>query len=344
MKKTNGKIIVTVTGFFYKYRLDILAKTCPNIKDFIIILTDKWSYKFYEEYHNHFYFVIMDTYRNDFSVKYELIPPFDNECEFITKIKSFYSVEEKKLYPYDIHRFIFPFLIEQNILNFVIVDSDFIMKNNFSTIEEYFNLIPKNSLNLIKFEDMNVYGPEYLWNNLQTKYVDLDLNIKNKFISGDGWIRGFHFSSVKHMNLFFNLWNDALEYSLLNLHVNNGHQVIAQTEHISTNIMQIFEYNFGYNFFNSNDMLPYHFSKIGKHVHRPEDTLYTGKINFYDSVKCVIDGKETTNFDYSNTNSISDFIKNNKPRLVEYYLSYGLVPEVTDTHVYTYYEHDPYEY
>ena len=43
--------ITTLTGPFLKYRLDLLRKVSPSIKEHILIFTDKFSYKFYEEHH-----------------------------------------------------------------------------------------------------------------------------------------------------------------------------------------------------------------------------------------------------------------------------------------------------
>ena len=42
--KTNGKYIIQVTGPLLKYRLDILAKVCPEARHFLLVLTNKFSY------------------------------------------------------------------------------------------------------------------------------------------------------------------------------------------------------------------------------------------------------------------------------------------------------------
>ena len=61
--KTNGKYIIQVTGPIVTYRLDILAKVCPEARHFLLVLTNKFSYDLYKEYHDFYEFVIMDDYR-----------------------------------------------------------------------------------------------------------------------------------------------------------------------------------------------------------------------------------------------------------------------------------------
>ena len=63
---------------------------------------------------------------------------------------------------------------------------------------------------------------------------------------------------------------------------------------------------------------------ICRHSTRPEDTIYVGPRHGWISKH---------NFDYSDTTTISNFIKNNKEKLINYYGSYDVT--ITDTHIYT---------
>ena len=65
--------------------------------------------------------------------------------------------------------------------------------------------------------------------------------------------------------------------------------------------------------------------EIGRHYSRVEDTIYTGPKHYWDSY----------NFDYSDTTTISSFIKNNKEQLKNFYVGTFREVEITDNFVYT---------
>jgi hypothetical protein len=331
MKETVGKFIIQLTGPAVKYRLDILAKVCPELRHFLICLTNKESYELYKEYHNFFEFVIMDDYRSEYpiSLEYETFPNYKTEDEFFAKVGTFYGSKTNRFYPYDIHRFIFPYLIENNILNFAISDTDFIVKNDFELLNKFFKSIPEGTM----------YGPWHgqdssslelknkFWKDVQEFFPTIELNAP--FIrTQDGWMRGFHFKNKEDMKLLYDIWNKSLDTLFENQEYRQilvGHNgAVCQTEWVISYIIQFFEHQKKYSYVNCEKLLQVDNMTIGRHYTRVEDTLYLGKREVWNYL----------NFDYSDVSNISNFIKNNKEQLYRYYDGTFKV-EVTDTHVYT---------
>lgn len=320
----NSKFIIPVTGPLLKYRLDIIRKVSPNIKDYLIIFTDKFSYELYSEHHDFFNFVLMDEYRNknSFSVEYELLPEYKTEEEFLEKFNDFYGNKTGVFYPWEIHRFIFEYLIENNILNFVITQSDFIFQNDIEMIDEYFKSIPQGTFYAPMMGKEN-HNSDYVWATIQEKFPQIELKYDKSLNSCDGFFRGFYFYNIDDMRLFYDIWNTAIEIPVKKKYRHMG--PICYTDFIVPSIMQFFSKQKNYNF---EDMHKYVFLRkynknIGRHYTRVEDTIYMGKRT----------GWENHNFDYSDTRTISNFIKNNKKQLIGYYTPFDTT--VTDKHVYT---------
>ena len=332
--KTNGKYIIQVTGPIVKYRLDILAKVCPEARHFLLVLTNKFSYDLYKEYHDFYEFVIMDDYRKDhpISLEFEQFPEYKTEEEFFEKIDTFYGNHLGRFYPYDIQRFIFPYLIENEILNFSFIDSDFILVNDFDLLNEYFTKVPAGSC----------YGPWHgedgsqlelkrqMWDSLQKDFPQIKFEAPFTR-TVDGFMRGFHFRNKEEMVLLYNIWNGALDKVFTQDFggqriYGHGTKFICQTEWVISYIMQYFEYQLGYSFVDCHNFVTVEGTnrQIGRHYTRPEDTIYAGKRECWNHF----------NFDYSDTTTISNFIKNNKEQLRAYYDGTFNV-EVTDNHVYT---------
>lgn len=327
----NGKFIVTLTGAGQAYRLDIIKKASPDIiKDYLIIFTDRHSYNLYSNHHNDFNFVIIDDYRKDypFSFDHELLLETSTEEEYWKQLKTFYSPQDKRFYSYDIHRFILPYLADNNILNFALIDSDLILSNDRNILDKYFSNIPPGRTYApfmapeYKQERMDFFKKE-----IQPLFpqINFDLN----FVQGaDGFIRGFHFRNKEELMLFFNIWNKATEILFTNPNYSNFifGSLIVDFCFLCPLIMNYFE-NIGYTFKNGAELaccIDGH--NVFKHVSRPEDTFYTrhrdGVWNYY-------------NFDYNDVHSISSFISKNKSQLQHYYAGSFKSVEITDTHVYT---------
>ena len=328
--ETKGKFVMQATGPILTYRLEILRKVCPVSRHFVIVLTNKFSYdEFYKDFHDFFEFVIMDDYRSDklISLEYEQFPEFKTEEEFFQKIHTFYGNQVGKFYPFDIHRFIFPYLIEKNILNFAIVDSDFIMADDFDLLNKFFDNVPVGT----------VYGPWHgedptkeqrmkMWESIQPNFPQIKLD--SPFLrTCDGWMRGFHFRNLEQMELLYNLWNSGLDATFTNNLYGHGSVIICQTEWVISHIMQFFEHQLGYNFVNAFSLIHVEdeHREIGRHYSRVEDTIYTGPKHYWDY----------HNFDYSDTTTISSFIKNNKEQLKNFYAGAFREIEITDNFVYT---------
>jgi hypothetical protein len=333
--KTNGKYIIQVTGPLVKYRLDILAKVCPEARHFLLVLTNKFSYNLYKEYHDFFEFIIMDDYRENHpaSLEHEIFPEYETEEIFLENIKTFYGNSTGKFYSYDIQRFIFPYLIENNILNFSFIDSDFILINDFNVLNEYFTKIPSGTCyGPWHGEDMsNRERKSKMWGELQYKFPQI--KFESPFLRTiDGFMRGFHFRNKEEMELLYNIWNSALDDVFVKTY--NGERLFGQhnviimgTEWVISHIMQFFEYQFNYSFVDCYEFIPVKGTQkeIGRHGTRPEDTIYAGERPQW----------RHHNFDYSDTRTISNFIKNNKEQLYGYYNGHFKNITITDTHVYT---------
>jgi hypothetical protein len=331
--ETKGKFIIQLTGPFLKYRLDILAEACPESRHFLLCLTNRDSYEFYKEYHDFFQFIIMDDYRknNSISLKHEVFPNYKTEEEFCDNINSFYGNNTGNFYSYDIHRFIFPYLIENNILNFAFTDTDFILNNDFDLLNNFFeNINPKTCYAPWFGEDVqNRELKSKFWlEEIQSDFPQIKL--ESTFIRNtDGFVRGFYFDSLENMILVYDLWNTALnkiyDTPLYRQQICGNNGTIFHTEWVIAHIMQFLEHQLGYLFLDCHGLFIVNNKRVGKHITRVEDTFYLGPRG----------GWSHYNFNYSNTSSISNFIQNNKPQLHEYYKNHFGNFEITDNHIYT---------
>ena len=330
------KFVITITGPTMMYRLDLIKKSSPNIiKDYLIIFTDGYSYNLYaaKNYHHDFNFVIIDDIRNKFpiSLEYERILELPTEEEYFKNLHTFYSNDHNKLYPYDIHRFILPYLAEHNILNFAIIDSDMILNNDVGILKKYFESIPKSYLYMPHQGDFSadqVIDGLAIFTKNQHLYPDINFNVEHllPINNCDGWIKGFHFSSNEDMLLFFNMWNVAVEeYHTGHNHSIGGGNIIRQLNFLCPAIMRLFNKNKGYKFECNHRTDTIDNKKCFRHCTRPEDTFYFGNRG----------GWQHFGFDYSDNRTISNFIKNNKRQLREYYNNHIPIIDITDTHVYT---------
>ncbi len=113
-----NKIIIPIAGAPVRYRLEIMKRAFPDLLDYIILFTTRTSYPMYKDYHNDFEFVFIEDYQDDFSKssdEFERFPEFETEEEYFKKIAGF-----KGAFSLDISRFIFLYLMEINIYNFIV--------------------------------------------------------------------------------------------------------------------------------------------------------------------------------------------------------------------------------
>lgn len=332
-----SKFIVHLSGPISKYRLDLFNKTSPNVKDHILFFTNKDSYDFYAEYHDKFNFIFIDDFRKDESEskKFEIFPDplFKSEEEYFKNVGNFYKNEKNgKYWPLETRRFIFKYLLDQNILNFCIVNNNIIFNKNPEIIKKFFDKIPPGSL-YAPFHDQDRHLEHRLpiWNSLQSSFSSIQLS--SPFLrTCDGFLRGHHFYNKEDMTLYYDLWNACVN-KVLSSNLEYGHNgIIIQLEWISSHIMQFFEHNKDYSFFDYTEKERVDGNLVFKYITRPEDKLFP---------ECRIQGWNYLKFDYSNISSISNFIRNNKEQLNKYYSQYwGSGPfEITDDHVITYLEY-----
>lgn len=339
MKKTSGKFIIFITGPMVKYRLEIMLDACPNAKDYIIFLTNKESYELYKDFHDIFHFVFLDDYTKDFPIsqQYEIFPNYKTIDEFVKNIPKFYSSEAGHYFPYDAHRFILLYLLENDILNFAIIDSDFILSNDVDRLEQYFQRIPPGFCYLpwgsIESDDprSGIEIKRQMWSDIQPYFPNINFNVPI-LRSADGYMRGFHCRNKQELQLLFEIWNTAIETLFVNKHYyynivgNSG--FLYHFEWLIAHIASIFDDQLGYTFTNCHEVMTMPNGKqVGIHVGRPEDVFYRERVRG--------DGWVDIGFDYSDISTISGFIKNNKPKLYKYYSERHPRFEITDTHVYT---------
>lgn len=322
--KSSPKIVIPITGPLLKYRLDIIREVSPDIKDYLIIFTDDFSYDLYSDHHDFFNFVTMDNYRkkHPFSLEYERFPNFKTEAEFLKKFDTFYGNSTGIYYPWEIHRFVFEYMMENHILNFVITQSDFIFKNDSTIIKEFFDSVPRGSL-YAPFMGMETDNSDYVWDKIQEQFPFIHLKYNNSLHRCDGFFRGFYFNNIGDMELFYNIWNEAIQIPIKNKKIHNTPMYF--TDFIVTALMQFFAKQRDYMFSDMHDVtyVKKLGTNIGRHFTRVEDTLYAGERAQW----------KEYNFDYSNTSTIADFIKNNKSQILEFYHPFNTT--ITDKHVYT---------
>lgn len=317
--------ITTLTGPFLKYRLDLIRKVAPSVKDYLIIFTDKFSYPFYHEHHDFFNFVFMDEYRakNEFSMKYELFAKFTSEKDFLENFDDFYGEKTGVYYPWETHRFIFPYLIENEIKNFAIVDTDFIFCDDGAMLGSFFTKVPEGSFCMHSMGEDSVDRGQ-IWNEIQKRFTEIKLSSDQPLLDCDGYFRGFHFKTFEDMSLFYDIWNETIQYPIKNKDTHP--HMLYHTDWIVPTLMQFFKENRNYSFYSLYDLIIMEGCKcrdLGRHYTRVEDTIYVGPRG----------GWEIYGFDYSDTTSIANFIKNNKRELINYYAPFDV--ELTESHVYT---------
>jgi hypothetical protein len=271
----------------------------------------------------------MDKIRENYpiSLQYEQFLNVHTEEELWAGLLDFYNGDDKKLYPYDIHRFIMPYMAEQNILNFTIIDSDMMFRNSPEMIKSFFELIPPGTTFMPWFGedglDARSLREPFIQQNAAPYFPQINFN-RDSLRVADGFVRGFHFKNKEDIMLYFNLWNTSLEkiYTTDSNWISGN--VILDLNWLSPYLMQFFE-SIEYTFVDHNKFQYQNKLNTYRHVTRPEDTFYFGERS----------GWLHHNFNYSDTTNISSFIKNNKNQLEKYYNDFLDVIEITDTHCYT---------
>lgn len=328
-----GKIIMLQTGPTIKYRLDLFDYCCPSvIKDKVIFFTDKFTYDNLGHRRNNYNFVLIEEYRKNenVSLEYEKLIQIWDEGDYYDEIKNFYGYDKGRLFPYDIVRFVFKYLAENNIRNFIIMDTDTIIKNSPFKIDEIFErtkegvlYMPQSSHDL-RINEFNSFYKK----NFSEKYPNLNFDL-GKMRPADGYIKGFHFKNNDDLLLFFNLWNDGVNNLLQNFFTNNlithNVNIFCDTFWIIYYIMELFEKNIdGYEYNHSHSYMWDGFM----HMTRAEEKLYySGEISYYKHYNFIYDGVRT----------VADFVNKNQEQLKKYYgerTNQDFILEITNSHVF----------
>lgn len=358
-------IIMSVFGPALKYRLDILKYSSYDVREYVHILTDRVSYEnFYQDFHNDYTFVFVEDFmsKHELSIKHEIIPNhFKDEKEHFEMLYPFFK-EKNNWFSFDIHRFALPYFLSKGIKKFVIIDSDLIVSNNIDIVNEFFDTQnDKTFYGPVLGNDAHISVHRMFWDNFNFNKLPNKIHIPDNAVFHDGWIRGFNFETLEHVEIFFELWNNSYlklledrNSPIVGVYKNGEGPLIWSNEWIWSNCVSIFENQFSYKFdydiaqSPGNVFLPNKKNILfGKHHPRPEDNLFhivpenlhcrvdeNGKV-IYPSRGAWYDFQ----FDYSGERTISSFIQKNKEQLYKYYNEYNtngcFDVEITNTHVLT---------
>ena len=323
MNKKN-KIIIPIAGPPVRYRLEIMKKAFPDLLDYIILFTTRTSYPMYKDYHNDFKFVFIEDYQDEFSKtsdEFERFPEFETEEEYFKKIAGF-----KGAFSLDISRFIFPYLMENDIYNFIITETDFIFKNDVEMLEKVFNSVPEGTLYAPWMGDDIFSQNPKLWTNIQHLFPDIKLEYDEPIRMCDGFLRGFHFRNKADMSLFYEIYCEAMKDAIKDDKINKVGTKLYYVDYVVHILMQIFKKQKNYNWETCYEFTLIDGQKVGHHVCRPEDTFYHSRVSTWE---------EKYKLDRKNVTSIEEYIKKNKEQLDYYYRDHGYVVEATDTHIFT---------
>lgn len=334
---TDGKFAMIMIGPLMNYRLkSLIFATPPDIlKNDLVIFTDRFSYDLYADYHDKFNFVILDDIRKNFpiSLEYEKTLDIEDEAEYSVELFNFYSMEQKRLFPFDIHRFILLYFIEQNILNFVIICSESILTEDPFISKQYFKNIPPKTVYGQWFgDDVNMETRcGFFKKNFNNIYPEFNFHPNQKFINMDGWVKGFHFGSKEDGMLFFNMWNKSIEALLTQTNIYSlgivASKIMFCADFVTYYLMQYFT-QIGYSFNDFYKFLYINNTRVYSHMSKPEERLYVMNklgIPFY---------WEPLNFDIKDARYIRDFVFKNKRALNDFYKTRIPYYEITDEHVY----------
>ena len=316
-----NKIIIPVTGPAVTYRLDIIKKAYPALLDYLILFTNKFSYSLYADYHDTFNFILMEDYQDDFSRENEQFPKYKTSDEYYKNITSFKGAVSP-----DISRFMFKYLMDNDIYNFIITETDFIFRNDVDFLQRFFNSVPKGTLYMPWMNEDKHFNNSPIWNNIQPFFPNITLEYEKPLRMCDGYLRGFHFKTKEDMNLFYNIYCEAVKGAITPESISYVGTKLYYTDYIVYTIMQIFEKQKNYKFEYMFNLTFFENYNLGIHVCRPEDTFYSFR---------VAQWEDKYKLDRYNVSSVEEYIKKNKNQLKHYYENHGYKVEATDTHIFT---------
>lgn len=161
----------------------------------------------------------------DWSFELEPIPEAKTDREYTEQFRN--NLRHGKLFSYSLKRFVIPWMIEHNVTNFMIADTDVhiqMINQDIKTRQDYVDaFLTRNSLdNMPEFtEDTNycigssIYQTKEplnveFFNDLKALH-NIDKEVPEWFYVNDGPFRFYHFKSVDDLQYFFDVWNDTVK-------------------------------------------------------------------------------------------------------------------------------------
>lgn len=278
--------------------------------------------KLYEKYKDQFEIISMDELRKDhlWSNEKEILYQETNIPEYIQNFKKFYT--EQHLTPFNLLRFAFKYLAEQEILNVAYIGNNCFMTNKQELINKYFSSIPAG---IFHYPHQNcIYNPiSILANKLKAQYPNINFPANSKI--SETYMFGCHFKNKEEMLLFYEMW----DFIMREIHFNDNGWFPEQPKWISYEsvvdnilgyLVEVFKINFGYQ---DKEFLEFWDNgSLGWHFTCPHDTLAYGNPLPYKEIN------SNNNYDIKfipkpseldPVFSVSDYIKKYKNELMAYY-------------------------
>jgi hypothetical protein len=266
----------------------------------------------------------VDDLRDEWSKENEILIYEIEAQAYRDKLFEFQDKEIK--FPYGIHRCILPWLVERNITKFAILDADCLI--NFDNELE----TTMNALKEYCKDDQFVFGPIMNQTSYKENFLRLLPNTLSKYNiplsiiesmpplykTVDGYLRGFWFNNTEDILLFYKLWDEILKEAykqndhLLKM---NKYTISDEWLHglVSYVLNQFRNIKVEDLFFNSH--------RIIRHIYHPENYYYNFSHNLYSS------SIEEGGYGLKPSNFRSEFIKENKDRLIRFFENQNGIPK-----------------
>lgn len=263
----------------------------------------------------------LDDLRTDWSKKNETLI---YEIEPEAYRKKFFEFQKSGIrFPYAIHRFIIPYLIERNITKFAILDSDCLINYGHEKELENFMLSMENYCKDRQYffgpimdqtthkEELRKVGQDVLrYLQINEEVIrHLEEEMPDTYHIFDGYLRGFWLNNVRDLKLFYDLWN----LILINCYATNSHLIKASYHIVSD------EWLHGYVCYIMEKLsniktedLVFNGRRIIKHIYHPENYYFYLHHGLYTSPiekggYGLVENPDRTEFMRNNTEGLKRF-------------------------------------
>jgi hypothetical protein len=173
----------------------------------------------------------------DWSFELEVIPTAKTDREYTAQFRE--NLRQLKRFSYSLHRFVIPWMAENKVTKFIMLDPDVhiqVKNPDIKTIQDYTDaFLVKNTLPHkppFTEESNYVMGSAY-WEadtELNTymfgklnELMGTDKTKPQSFGTNDGPFRFYNFKSVEDVSMFFNTWNVGVQAALTNYEFHTAH-------------------------------------------------------------------------------------------------------------------------